>query len=49
MIYDIEHMDIIGDTFNEDHDKVFGKVSDDILAGNVQKSPMWITLSVTST
>ena len=32
-------MDIIGDTFTEDHDKVFAKVFDDILGGNVPKVP----------
>ena len=32
-------MDIIGDTFTEDHDKVFAKVFDDILGGNVPEVP----------
>ena len=39
MIYDIEHINIIGDTFNEDHDKVFDEVFEDIFAGNVTKVP----------
>ena len=32
-------MDIIGDTFTEDHGKVFAKVFDDILGGNVPEVP----------
>ena len=39
MIYDIEHINIIGDTFNEDHDKVFDEVFEDVFAGNVTKVP----------
>ena len=39
MIYDIEHINIIGDTFNEDHDKVFDEVFENVFAGNVTKVP----------
>ena len=35
----MEHINIIGDTFNEDHDKVFDEVFEDVFAGNVTKVP----------
>ena len=35
----MEHINIIGDTFNEDHDKVFDEVFENVFAGNVTKVP----------